>query len=59
MGECHGNTYNIISNESPVQVQYRMLGAGALGCPRGMVWGGRWEGGFSMGNMGMPVADSC
>ena len=23
----------------------RMLGAGALGCPRGMVRGGRWEGG--------------
>ena len=23
---------------------YRMLGAGALGCPRGMVLGGRWEG---------------
>ena len=23
---------------------YRKLGAGALGWPRGMVWGGRWEG---------------
>ena len=23
---------------------YRMLGAGALGQPRGMVWRGRWEG---------------
>ena len=23
----------------------RKLGAGALGLPRGMVWGGRWEGG--------------
>ena len=28
---------------------YRMLGAGALGVPRGMVWGGRWEGGVQDG----------
>ena len=25
------------------------LGAGALGWPRGMVWGGRWEGGSGLG----------
>ena len=28
---------------------YRMLGAGALGWPRGMVWGGRWEGDSGVG----------
>jgi len=27
---------------------YRKLGAGALGCPRGRVWGGRWEGGSGL-----------
>ena len=26
-----------------------MLGAGALGLPRGMVWGGRWEEGSGWG----------
>ena len=26
-----------------------MLQAGALGRPRGMVWGGRWEGGSGLG----------
>ena len=36
-----------------------MLGAGALGCPREMVWGGREVGGgFRMGSMCTPVADS-
>ena len=35
------------------------LGAGALGWPRGMGWGGRWEGAFMMGNTCTPVADSC
>ena len=28
---------------------YRKLGAGALGLPRGMVWGGRWERGSGWG----------
>ena len=32
-----------IGNESPVQVRYRILGAGALGSPRGMVQGGTSE----------------
>ena len=27
----------------------RMLGAGALGSPREMVWGGRWEEGSGLG----------
>ena len=37
-----------------------MLGAGALGRPRGMVWGGRTEdgGGFRIGNTCIPVVDS-
>ena len=26
-----------------LDAQYWMLGAGALGQPRGMEWGGRWE----------------
>ena len=35
-----------------------MLGAGALGRPRGMGWG-EVGGGFRMGNTCTPVADSC
>ena len=55
--------YNIIyetSCESRFDARYWILGAGALGQPRGMVWGGRREegGGFRMGNMCIPVADS-
>ena len=37
----------------------RMLGAGALGRPRAMVWGRRWERGFRIGNTCTPVTDSC
>ena len=40
--------YNIIkgmNRQTRFDAGYRMLGAGALGCPRGMVWGRRWEGG--------------
>ena len=29
---------------SPGLMHEMVLGAGALGLPRGMVWGGRWEG---------------
>ena len=38
----------------------KKAGAGALGRPRGMVWGGRREegGGFRMGNTCIPVVDS-
>ena len=32
-----------------VKEWYRMLGAGVLGWPRGMVWGGRWEGCSGLG----------
>jgi len=55
--------YNIMyemSHQSRFDARYWMLGAGALGRPRGMVWGRRREegGGFRMGNTGIPVADS-
>ena len=48
------------SRQSRFDARYWMLGAGALGRPRGRVWGGRREegGGFRMGNTGIPVADS-
>ena len=46
LGEWHWNMYNIIyetSRQSKFDARYWMLGAGALGRPRGMVWGGRRE----------------
>ena len=46
LGEWHWNMYNIIygmSHQSRLDARYWMLGAGALGWPRGMVWGGRRE----------------
>ena len=47
--EWHWNMYNIIyetSCQSRFDAWYWMLGAGALGWPRGMVWGGRREEGI-------------
>ena len=35
--------------QSRFDTGYRKLGAGALGWPRGMVWGGRWESGSGWG----------
>ena len=52
LGEWHWNMYNIIyetNRQSGFNVWYWMLGACALGWPRGMVWGGRWEGGSGLG----------
>ena len=46
LGEWHWNMFNIIyemSRQSRFNVRYWMLGAVALGWPRGMVWGGRRE----------------
>ena len=40
---------------SPGSMHERALRADALGRPRGMGWGGRWEGGSGWGHM----ADSC
>ena len=45
-GEWHWNTYNIIygmSRQSRFDARYWMFGAGALGRPRGMLWGRRRE----------------
>ena len=43
--------YYQVWNRSPIQVgcMRQMLGAGTLGWPRGMGWGGRWEGGSAWG----------
>ena len=52
LGEWHWNTYTIIygmSRQSRFDARYWMLGAGALGRPRGMVWGGRREKGSGWG----------
>jgi len=52
LGEWHWNMYNIIyemSCQSRFDVRYWMLGADALGRPRGMVWGGRREEGSGCG----------
>ena len=38
-----------MNRQSRFDAGYRMLGAGALGWPRGMVWGRRWEGGSGWG----------
>ena len=38
-----------MNRQSRFDAGYRKLGAGALGWPRGMVWGGRWEGGSVWG----------
>ena len=50
--EWHWNMYNITYEMNPqprFDAWYSMLGAGALGWPRGMVWGGRSEGGSGWG----------
>ena len=52
LGEWHWNMYNIIyetNHQSRFNAWYRMLGAGALRWPRGMVRGGRWKGGSGWG----------
>ena len=52
LGEWHWNMYNIIyemSHQSRFDARYWMLGAGAMGWPRGMVWGGRREEGSGWG----------
>ena len=38
-----------MNHQSRFDAGYRMLGAGALGWPREMVWGGRWEGRSGLG----------
>ena len=45
------------SHQSRFDARYSMLGAAALGRPRGWVWGGRREEGSGWGTR-IPVADS-
>ena len=57
LGEWHWNMYNIIYEmncQSRFDAGYRMLGAGALGWPRRMVCGGKWEGGSGWGTRVYP-----
>ena len=52
LGEWHWNMYIIMcemNGQSMFDAWYRVLGAGALGWPRGMGWGGRFEGGSRWG----------
>ena len=52
LGEWHWNTYHIIREmncQSRLDAWYRVLRAGALGWPRGMVWGGGLEWGSGWG----------
>ena len=52
LGEWHRNMCNIMyetSRQSRFDARYWMLGASALGRPRGMVWGGRREEGSGWG----------
>ena len=52
LGEWHWNMYTIMyemSHQSRFDARYWMLEAGALGWPRGMVWGGRREEGSGWG----------
>ena len=48
-----------IDDQSKFNALKRALKAGALGQPRGMGWGGRWEQGSGQGNTCTSVADSC
>ena len=53
LGEWHWNMYTIMQEtnlQSMSDAGYRMLGAGAWGWPREMLWGGRWEGGSCLGS---------
>ena len=44
------NNYLLGENIKPrFDTGYRMLGAGARGRSREMIWGGRWEGGSGLG----------
>ena len=52
LGEWHWSMYNIIyetSRQSRFNARYWILGAGALGRSRGMVWGGRRDEGSGWG----------
>ena len=38
-----------MNRQSRFDAGYRKLGAGVLRCPKGMICGGRWEGGSGWG----------
>ena len=48
-----------IDHQSKFNAWNRALKVSALGQPRGMGWGGRWEGVSGQGDTHTPVADSC
>ena len=52
------NTIYETNRQSRFNARYRMLGAGALGLPRGMPTGWEVGGGYMMGNTCTPVAGS-
>ena len=60
LGEWHLNMYIIceMNHQSRFNAGYRMLGAGA-GITQRDGMGRKVRGGFRMGNMCTPVADSC
>ena len=58
LGEWHWNMYITIhemNSQSRFDAGYKVLGAGALGWPRGMGCGGRWEGGSGRGTHAHPL----
>ena len=48
-----------IDDQSKFDAWNRALRAGALGQPRRMGWGGRWEGGSGQRDTCTPMVDSC
>ena len=48
-----------IESQQEFAVWLRKLKTGTLYQPRGVGWGGRWEGGTKGGDICIPMADSC
>ena len=48
-----------INNQCKLDAWSRVPKAGALGQPRGVRWGGRWEEASGLGNTYVPMTDSC
>ena len=62
MREQHWNMYIILcrlEDQGKFNEWSRTLKSRALGQPRGMGWGGQWEGGSGWGDTCAPMADSC
>ena len=49
VNQIYGNLVKLVANKKKKNDLYWMLGASALGRPRGMVWGGRREEGSGWG----------